>query len=238
MWDDHRLLNQIAGALFALAVLLVLYAALIVVIRMPVFDFGQVRVSGDITHTTREQVESITAELRGTFFTLDLEQARASFEKLPWVRRAHVRRTWPDALEVALEEHVALARWRDVGLVNTVGERFAAATSAALPVFVGPDDAAAEMAQHYEQFRQALAGIGRAPAEVRLTGRRAWSVRLDDGRVLELGRQDVTARLARFAAVYPRLASQLPDERQRIDLRYPNGFAVRVPGLRWADRAA
>lgn len=238
MWDDHRLLNQIAGALFALAVLCILYAALALVVRLPAFALKQVQVSGDIAHTTPQQVQAIARELRGTFFTLDLEQARAAFQKLPWVRRANVRRLWPDGLEVGLEEHIALARWQDVGLVNTYGERFAAATSAVLPVFVGPDDAAAEMTLHYGQFHQTLAAIGRTPVELRLTGRRAWSVRLDDGHVLELGRQDVAARLARFAAIYPRIAGQLPDERHRIDLRYPNGFAIRVPGLRWGERAA
>jgi cell division protein FtsQ len=237
MWDDHRLLNQAAAALFTLAVAIALYAAIVLVIRMPVFAFHQLRVSGAIAHTTREQVQTIAGELRGTFFTLDLEQARAGFEKLPWVRRAQVRRAWPNRLEVALEEHVALARWHDVGLVNTYGERFHAATAAGLPVFVGPDDAAAEMTLHYRQFQQTLAAIGRAPVEVRLSGRRAWNLRLDDGRVLELGRQDMVNRLARFASVYPRIAAQLP-ERHRIDLRYPNGFAVRVPGLRWGERAA
>jgi cell division protein FtsQ len=237
MWDDHRLLTQIAAALFTLAVAVVLYAAVALVIRMPAFALNQVRVSGEIAHTTREQVHAIAGELRGTFFTLDLEQARAAFEKLPWVRRAQVRRAWPDRLEVALEEHVALARWHDVGLVNTRGERFHAASAAALPVFVGPDDAAAEITLHYRQFQQTLAAVGRAPAEVRLSGRRAWQLRLDDGRTLELGRQDVVSRLARFASVYPRIAPHLP-ERHRIDLRYPNGFAVRVPGLRWGERAA
>jgi cell division protein FtsQ len=236
MWDDHRLLNQIAAALCALAALSVVYAAVVLVVRLPVFALGQVRVTGEIAHTTRNQVAAIAGELRGTFFTLDLEQARAAFEKLPWVRRAQVRRAWPDRLDVTVEEHVALARWHDVGLVNTHGEVFQAASSAALPVFVGPPDAAAEMAAHYGQFRASLAAIGRSPAELRLSGRRAWQIRLDDGRLLELGRQDVVARLERFVGVYPRIAAQLPDVRHRVDLRYPNGFAVRVPGLRWGDR--
>jgi cell division protein FtsQ len=238
MWDDHRLLNQIAAGLSTLALLVVAYAAIVLIARLPVFALEHIRISGEISHTTREQVDAITGELRGTFFTLDLEQARAAFQKLPWVRQAQVRRAWPDALEVTLEEHVALARWHDVGLVNTHGELFQAATAAALPVFTGPEGAQAEMTVHYEQFRAALATIGRAPAEVRLTGRRAWYLRLDDGRLLELGREDVVGRLARFVSVYPRIAGQLPAERHRIDLRYPNGFAVRFPGLRWGERAA
>ena len=34
--------------------------------------------------------------------------------------------SWPDRLEVDVEEHVALARWNDAALVNTHGEVFAA----------------------------------------------------------------------------------------------------------------
>jgi cell division protein FtsQ len=238
MWDDHRLLSQIALALQVFAGLVVVYAALVLLARLPIFALDQIRVHGQVEHTTRDQVEAIAGELHGTFFTLDLERARAAFEKLPWVRRAQLQRVWPDRLEVRLEEHVAIARWLAVGLVDAHGEVFQAATAAALPVFVGPQGAAAEMAAHYLQFRDALAAIGRRPAALRLSGRGAWEMRLDDGRVLDLGRRDVVARLTRFVDVYPRIAAQLPERPARIDLRYPHGFAVRVPGLRWGARTA
>jgi cell division protein FtsQ len=239
MWDDHRLLNRIAALLYTLAALGIAYAVLMVVMRLPVFPLREVAVAGQVVHTTREQLDAIAnQELRGNFFTLDLEAARRSFEKLPWVRSARLRRAWPDRLEVALEEHEALARWRDIGLVNTYGEVFEAASASPLPVFAGPEDAAAEIALHYVAFRDALAAIERRPVVVRLSGRRAWQVKLDDGQLLELGRQDVVRRLARFAEVYPRVAAQLRDTGYRIDLRYPNGFAVRVRGLRWHERPA
>jgi cell division protein FtsQ len=231
MWDDHRRLTQIAAFFYAIAALGVAYGVLMTVIRLPVFPLREIAVQGAVEHTTREQIETIARrELRGNFFTVDLEAARGAFEKLPWVRRAALRRTWPDRLGVMLEEHRPLARWRDVGLVNTHGEVFAAASAAQLPVFVGPQGSAAEMTEHYLAFRDALAGIGRSVRELRLSSRRAWQVRLDDGRVLELGRQDAVQRLERFAAVYPRVARELPHARVRIDLRYPNGFAVRLPG--------
>lgn len=236
MWDDHRLLNQMAACLYAVAALGIAYAVTMVVIQLPVFPLREIAVTGAIAHTTREQLGAIAKqELRGNFFTVDLGAARRSFEKLPWVRGATLRRTWPNRLDVALEEHQALARWRDIGLVNTHGEVFAAASATRLPVFIGPQGSAAEMAMHYVAFRDALAGIGRVPIEVRLSNRRAWQVKLDDGRVLELGRRDAVPRLARFAAAYPRVAVQLHDDGARIDLRYPNGFAVRRPGLRWGQ---
>jgi len=234
MWNDHRLLSRIAAFLYTLAGLGVAYAVMTVVIRLPVFPLREVVVTGAIAHTTREQLDAIAnRELRGNFFTVDLETARQAFEKLPWVRSATLRRTWPDRLEVALEEHRALARWRDIGLVNTYGEVFAAASAARLPVFIGPQGSAVEMAANYVAFRDALAGIGHSAAEVRLSGRRAWQLKLDDGRLLELGRQDVVQRVRRFALVYPRIAAQLRKEGARIDLRYSNGFAVRLSAMRW-----
>lgn len=239
MWDDHRRLGRIAGALIAAAVVAIAYAAMAVAIRLPVFNMRHIQIVGPVAHTTREQVQAIAEkDLLGTFFTVDLDAARAAFERLPWVRRATLRRAWPDRLEVSFEEHVPLARWHDFGLVNEQGEVFEAAFGDPLPVLAGPDGSAAEVAQHYARFREALAAIGRKPVEVRLSNRRAWQVVLDDGRLLELGRADVLGRLQRFVEVYPQIAARLPQSGGRIDLRYPNGFAVRIPGLRWANRPA
>jgi cell division protein FtsQ len=239
MWDDHLLLDRVASWLTAAGALALGYALLLLVVRLPVFAVREVAVTTPALHTTREQVQSLVeGELRGNFFTLDLEQARVAFEKLPWVRRASLRRAWPDRLEVELEEHVALARWRDTGLVNTYGELFEAATDQVLPVFVGPGGASAEMADHYRKFQVALAPLRRSAIEVRLSERRAWQLKLDDGYTLELGRQDAVARVARFAAARPQASAWLPGGVYRVDLRYPNGFAVRIPARRRSDKAA
>jgi cell division protein FtsQ len=239
MWDDHRLLDRVANLLFGLAVLGLSYAALMAALRLPVFPLRGVTVIGDVANTTREQVEAIAREeLRGNFFTVDLEATRLAFEKLPWVRSATARRAWPGRLEVAIEEHVAVARWRDSALVNDRGEVFEAATGARLPVLIGPEGSAAEMIAQYAVFADVLRPVGRVPAEVRLSERRAWEVELDSGEVLELGRHDLIARLARFTAVYEQTVARLPRRAHRVDLRYPNGFALRQPGLRWGQRPA
>jgi cell division protein FtsQ len=177
-------------------------------------------------------VESIVRrEVRGNFFTLQLADTRTAFEKLPWVRRADVRRQWPGALEVVLVEHVPLARWGKSALVNVHGEVFEAAFDGALPVFNGPAGAAKEMAIQYDHFRRSLAAIGKTPGELNVSPRRAWQVRLDDGLTLDLGREHVEERLRRFVATYPRTIARMTRPVDRVDLRYANGFAARVPGL-------
>ena len=61
---------------------------------------------------TKEEIQAAVSDrIRGNFFAVSPADVRAGLEKLPWVRAASVRRVWPDRLEVALEEHVALARW-------------------------------------------------------------------------------------------------------------------------------
>ena len=62
---------------------------------------------------------------------------------------------------------------------------------------------------------------------VQVTDRRAWRVKLDSGPVLELGRQDIEGRLARYLAVHERTVGTLNRRVDYVDLRYANGFAVR-----------
>ncbi|MBX9812624.1 MAG: cell division protein FtsQ/DivIB [Burkholderiales bacterium] len=233
MWDRPDILNRISSLLFTLALLLAAYGALHFITHLPVFLLREVRVNGVLAHLTGEQVETLVRrEIKGNFFTLDLAAARAAFEKLPWVRKVNVRRQWPGRLEVMLEEHVPLARWGSLALVNTYGEEFEAAYDGKLPLFAGPAGSAKEVTIQYEYFRKSLAAIARVPVQVRVSPRRAWQIRLDDGTMLELGREQIEARLARFVSSYERTLGRLGRRIDYVDLRYTNGFAVRIPELR------
>ena len=233
MWDRPDLLNRTANVLFALAVLLVAYGAIWTVVRMPAFALREVHITGDAHHVTRAQVEAIVKnELHGTFFTLNLAQLRGAFEKLPWVREVNLRRRWPSRLEVAVVEHVPLARWGSVALVNTHGEVFHAAYEGKLPTFLGPAGSSKEIAIQYDFFRRNLAAIKTAPVMVQVTARRAWQVRLEGGPTLELGRENVETRLARYIQVHERTVGALKRRIEYVDLRYANGFAVRIPELK------
>ncbi|WP_137937740.1 cell division protein FtsQ/DivIB [Chitinivorax sp. B] len=233
MWDKPQLLMWLANLLYALAALLFMYALLFVLINLPVFPVRQIQVSGDLHHITREQVQYIVRhELKGTFFTLNLDRTRKAFEKLPWARNVSIRRRWPDRLEIALEEHSALARWGSSALVNTYGELFDAASNDNLPVLDGPMGTSAEVSKGYLEIRDMLAPIERRPMSVTLSARRAWSVKLDDGTLVEVGRENVKARLSKFVAAYPRTLAVLNRNIEYVDLRYPNGFAVRMPDFK------
>jgi cell division protein FtsQ len=232
MWDSPATLNRVSDLLFTAALLLVLYGAVRFAIHQPVFALREIRVIGAPGLVTQAQVESIVKrDFRGTFFTLDIVRLRRSFENLPWVRRAEVRRQWPDRVDVLYEEHQPLARWGEDALVNRQGEVFKAAYEPVLPRFSGPEGASREVALQFDTFRRAFAAIGREPVEVHLSPRRAWRVRLDNGLVIDLGRDQVEARMARFLSIYEPTIAPLGRRAGGVDMRYGNGFAVRVPGL-------
>lgn len=233
MWDRPDLLNRLANGLYALAGLAVVYGALWIVVHMPWFAVRHIDVSGSSAHVTREQIDAIVAsEMQGTFFTLNLPQARRAFEKLPWVREVKLRRHWPDRLEVSVVEHVALARWGNDALVNTHGEIFHAAYDGTLPTFIGPAGTSKEVAIQYDFFRRKLAPLGMTPVLVQLTPRRAWQVRLEGGPTIELGRDEIETRLARYVDAHERTLGTLKRRIEYVDLRYANGFAVRIPELK------
>jgi cell division protein FtsQ len=233
VWDSPEHMNRAVRLLGALALLLVLWGIGHTFVRLPYFAVREIHVLNGAGLVTHEQVRSIVAgDLKGTFFTLDLAAVHRSFEKLPWVRSVSLRRHWPHRLEVVVEPHVPLARWGTSALVNTYGEIFHAAYDGRLPVFTGPPGSAREIAIQYEFVRRTLEPIGARPVLVQMNARRAWQVRLDSGTTLALGRENIEERLRRFVAVHEHTAGALQRRIEYIDLRYANGFAVRIPELK------
>ena len=248
MWDNPRLLNMAANALIGLAALIFAYAGLQLLLRSPLFPLREVVVRGELNNASREQIANALDGIGGNFFSADLAAVRTRLEQVGWVRQVDARRVWPDRIEVRLEEHVAFARWGDSGYVNTFGEPFASdmdtEQQAKLPLFAGPAGTEGELARRYRRFTQLLTPLGMAPergalVSVVLTPRHAWQLRTAAGLELELGRdgaEPVEARLARFVAAYADSIGRLPrpaagaEPPRHVDLRYPNGFALRVAG--------
>lgn len=239
-WHSPQLMNLVSDSVILIASVVFGYAVVKAVLNMPVFGLREVVIISPLSHVTKAQIEYAAAStLRGNFFTVDLEHARKAFESLPWVRKAQLRRQWPARVEVTLEEHVAVAYWRsadslDTRLVNTFGELFDAASNADMPVFSGPPDAGATMISQQRRIDEILHPLQRRTAALIVSGRRAWQLKLDDGLLVELGRDQesapLEARLRRFVDYWPQAQQRFKNTILVADLRYPSGFSVRTAG--------
>ncbi len=235
MWDNYRALNILANCLFTLVVLAAAAAISPSVMNLPVFALKEIsitgtnKIDGRFKYITREQISSlISSQIAGSFFTVELDTIGNAFEKLPWVRVASVRRHWPHGLEVRLEEHIVLARRGSSELVNIYGEVFTATTNKRLPEFTGPVESSYEVSQQYVVFRKLLQPLQKNIDKLDFSSRRAWRIHMEDGVVLELGREQVETRLGLYVLAHEHIASQFKEQVTYVDLRYPNGFSVRA----------
>ena len=164
MWHDVRALNAAAGALIALTVLACAASGVWWLSQRPMFLLRAVRVESmyglDLQHVNELTVKNgVVGRIKGNFFTTDLEQVRNTFEAVPWVRKASVRREWPNQLIVQVEEHEALGTWGEDGrLLSVKGDAFTANLAEAdddheLPAFEGPEGSEKEVLARFAELR-------------------------------------------------------------------------------------
>jgi len=240
---DVRLMNAIAVLVFALAVLSLLAAGASWIGRRPQFALAAVRLEGDLQ---RNSVTTVRANalphLSGNFFTLDLGQARAAFEQVPWVRHAVVRRVWPNLLVVALEEHQPVALWsgdeNSDKMVNSHGEVFEAnvgdVEDDSLPEFSGPEGSAPQVLRMYQRLLPLFGQLDTEITALALSGRGSWRVDLDDGASIQLGRgteDEVNERTTRFVRTVPQILHKFHAPLESADLRHAEGYAVKLKGV-------
>lgn len=197
------------------------------------FAIEEVSVRGELRHVEPEALrEAVVGAIDGGFFGLDVERVREAVQRLPWVDQVWVRRVWPDALEVRVQEQVPLAAWSDDRLVNVRGELFEAPGQlpADLPRLRGAEDRAADVAAMYAAVTRRVSRLGLEVSALSLDEREAMRIALAGGFELVIGRKDRQQRLNRFVRVYPKLLAPRAGDIVRIDLRYGNGFAVQ-----WKD---
>jgi len=269
VWDNAPLLRTIANLLFGVSLALMLYGMVRYVLRLPVFPLCAVELTAVPQRVSPEQLERVVHEqVRGNFFTVDLEHTREAFEQVPWVRKVSVRRKFPWSLQVEVEEQVALASWNGNALVNTHGEVFNArcervmpeaaqrpdggrvsggvppagasgtrrpppcgeTEQVVLPAFIGQPGSSAQMAQMYGELNAVLQPMQQLIVQISMSPRFAWQVELENGMVLELGREQMQERLTQFVEVYSYSLAAMEKVVRHVDLRYRNGFAAYLPG--------
>jgi cell division protein FtsQ len=239
---DIRFMN-VLSLIFILAFAAMLLAlAVSWLMRQSLFNLGAIMVQGDVSHNNAVTLRAnVAPRLSGNLFTVDLSRTRAVFESVPWVRKAVVRRHFPDRLRVVLQEHQAIAYWGPEGdsrLVNSFGEVFEAnqgeVEAEALPQLNGPAGQSALVLQAYQLLAPVFDKLDAVLERLELTGQGGWRARLGTGAVIELGHgapDEIQARAERFVATLTQVSSRYGRDLQSADLRYGNGYALKLRGV-------
>lgn len=241
---DVKLMNVVATLVFALFALMLLAAGAWWVLRQPFFPLSGIKVDGEVTHNNAVTLRAnVAPQLAGNFFTVDLARARTAFESVPWVRKAVVRREFPNKLRATLTEHVPVAHWGDEAgskLINGFGEVFEANVAEVddnLPHLDGPEEQAGQVLGMYRVLTPLFQPHDLVIDELTLTSRGSWRVLLDTGALIELGRgqsEEVVARTQNFLRTVQPVASQYGRGLAAVegaDLRHNEGYALRLRGV-------
>jgi cell division protein FtsQ len=197
-------------------------------VSMPV---RQVEVEGDLLHCDRavlaERIRQLTA---GGFLTLDVNAVRDALEADPWIDEVTVRRVWPGRIAIHILEQVPVARWNEDSLVARDGDVF---TPPSLEGFEtgwmrlgGPPGSAAEVLEKWHFLAGQIKPLGAGLESLQLSDRHAWHFRLSGGPEVMVGRHHFGSRVQRLVDTFAPALTAGVARIERIDLRYPNGFAV------------
>jgi len=243
-WLDalrHRVAERPWRAgVYAFVTLMLLTFTLVLVdhaLRPQSFPVRMVSIEGDFREVSEKEVAAAVMDaVRGNFFLLDLDTIRARAESIPWIHEATVRRDWPDGVHIRFTEQQLVARWGRQAWLNDVGQVIdlkGRSGPQGLPQLSGPDGLSERVLDHFRKLDSVLAPAGLKIAQLTLSARHSWSIALDNGILLTLGREEPESKVDRFARVYRGVLASPAARVRRVDLRYTNGFTVE-----WVNRSS
>jgi cell division protein FtsQ len=183
--------------------------------------------------TAQREIARMLGIKRGDLMLyVDVDEARARIEALPWVKSAEVRRVWPDRIQVRIVERSPVAVWQKDGVKTVIDidgrpidgedpQRFGS-----LPLVVGPG-AQSAVASLLKLVATQPNLKSRVKIAVRV-GERRWDLQLDNAVHVRLPEEGAEAALAELVRL-EREQNILARDIEAIDLRYPDRFIVKLP---------
>lgn len=224
MWNDPVRLSIVSRTIFLSACLALMAVSAEVLLRQPRFYIKQIIVKNTLSHVNGNMLAAaLKPFLPANIMDINLEELRRVIAALPFVQHVEISRVFPDTLEVDIREYHPVARWHNGALIAEDGTVFSAISQASLPM-VFTEEATIELSlETLKTMRSLFAVIDKDIAALTVTPRQSVALRLTDGTVLILGRDDILLRVMRFIRLYPRWQKKVAV----VDLRYTHGFATR-----------
>lgn len=251
MPNDVKFVNILTNLFFGLFILLMIANTAQYLVKNAAKNLGAIKITGDTTHSSASIIKnSIFDDLNGNFYSMHLVNTQKAFESMSWVKKASVKRVYPNMIEVKLGEYKPMAVWgarENMQLLDESGIIFEASTEEdefeSLPQLIGSEDQAKLMLDMYAQVSGVLAPLKNNLKVLELTDRGSWIATLDSGTHIELGRGtsiDVMSRVTKFAITTEKMLTKLNKKStdfHYVDLRHSDGYALRMQGVSTLDSA-
>ena len=194
-------------------------------------SIDRVIINGEFNYLSeRDVIDLIDENVQTGFLTLDLPELNRKIVEQDWIRSSSIRRSWPATLIVNIEEEIPVARWGEQQLLNNVGDYIDVINKDSvshLPVIFSQAGDTKEIIKIYQLISELLGPIGVRIDEVESDNAGSWTLTVLSDIKIILGRDQLVEKLQRLQSVWLAELSSQEKNINVIDLRYPNGLAVK-----------
>ena len=199
-------------------------------VSMDFVPIRYVRIEGVFQYLGKEEIKKELLPLVATdLFSADIQAIQVALIALPMVKTVNVKRVWPDTVEIKIFEQKPAVRWGEKSLLNQHGEVFSPINIdefKALPLLIGPKGQELKLYEMMQNISMELKENGLTLGVFKVSERRSWKLTLSNDVELELGRREPFKKFQGFLQTLPILGQEKFNTMAKVDLRYPNGFAV------------
>ena len=229
------------GARALLASMIALGVAVPIIAGVVTLPVESVKISGEFVHVSRSDIErAVEPMLASGLVRIDLDALRRAALDVPGVRDVAVRRVGLDSIEIWVVERVAVARWGNGGYLEIDGTHFTPAggvSAEVLPVLSAPEGRHRLVLDLHIALARALEPLGMRIDATELSPRGVLYATLDDGPRLVMRPAAVDREFEIYARTLATVMAGRLHEVERVDFRYPSGFAVRMKAQAAAGRS-
>ena len=216
-------------------IIFIMFLTGILTLRNPkTLPFHQIKIISTGTRPTISELKNIVIQhINGGFFSFNVCKLQSDLMALPWVYNVSIRRIWPNELEIVFIEQQPLARWNQNQLISKLGTLFNSSITMIpkdLPQLEGPDNDKKIIFARFKQFNQLLKPLRIKITALKVSDRETWFLVLNNHIQVYLGRENIDQRFKKLVRFYQKIIGNRNHQVSYIDLRYPNGLAIRWKG--------
>jgi cell division protein FtsQ len=194
-------------------------------------SIDRVVINGEFNYLSeRDVIDLIDENVQTGFLTLNLPDLNRKIVEQDWIRSSSIRRSWPATLIVNIEEEIPVARWGEQQILNNVGDYIDVINKDSvshLPVIFSQAGDTKEIIKIYQLISELLGPVGLRIDEVESDNAGSWTLTVLSDIKIILGRDQLVEKLQRLQSVWLAELSSQEKNINVIDLRYPNGLAVK-----------
>lgn len=165
-----------------------------------------------------------------SIFTMNANDLINQLSSLDWVDKVDIIRTYPDKLSISMTFQKPIARWGDDTLLSDSNNLFKIKNNldyTYLPSLFAPTMERNKILDNFRMISKLLQPIESPVKSFVFSESGSLDITLDNGVALKFGKKNFMNKIVNMLSIYQHSLIDKKDSIEYIDLRYPNGIAVK-----------